>query len=368
MKKVLILGIAALALLGCAGNKPADGQTFSIYIEKFSDIANPVALLKQNEIELQKELNKISHAPEDIERIKHLSSGLFDFAKMTERSLPQKTLDTVSAELKAELTKEFQRMIENYSVHGFITAFNPSDSIVYDEAEYKKNNEEAWVQTHSWRKGEYTLMVYKMDRVCNSWRIWDLVIDSLSTTRNYKDQFSSILEEKSFKELIEMVKDKPDKYGNSLEFTLSFYPMDFKIKLDNIKDSVPFAAFSSQPLLIYYYGNHCPHCHTVYPEIRQLANEYEQNGLVFITISVGSKNKEDALQFMELHKEHDTSTPFFFDTEREFGKKFGDEYVPRLYLVFPNGKGIMYIDAYSEGLKGVRADLDKLFGIMKSQE
>jgi hypothetical protein len=28
---------------------------------------------------------------------------------------------------------------------------------------------------------------------------------------------------------------------------------------------------------------------------------------------------------MELHKEHDTSTPFFFDTEREFGKKFGDE-------------------------------------------
>jgi hypothetical protein len=41
--------------------------------------------------------------------------------------------------------------------------------------------------------------------------------------------------------------------------------------------------------------------------------------------------------------------------------------VPRLYLVFPNGKGIMYIDAHSEGLKGVRADLNKLFGVVETQ-
>jgi len=175
---------------------------------------DPVALLKQNDLELQKELKKKSHTAKDIERIKYLSSGLFDFAKMAERSLPKKTLDTASANLKAEFSKEFQRMVENSSVHRFkTTTFTPPDSTVYEEPKYRKNNEEVWVSIHSWSKGKDMLMVYKMDKEGNSWRVWDLVIDDLSTTRNYQDQFKSILETKSFKELIQTVKDKADEYA-----------------------------------------------------------------------------------------------------------------------------------------------------------
>ncbi len=175
---------------------------------------DPVVLLKQNDTELQKELKKKAHTQKDIERIKYLSSGLFDFAKMAERSLPKKTLDTAPAELKAEFAKEFQRMIENSSVHKFkTTKFTPPDSTVYEEPKYKKNGEEVWVSIHSWDKGKDMLMVYKMDKEGDSWRVWDLVIDDLSTTRNYQDQFKSILETKSFKELIKTVKDKADEYA-----------------------------------------------------------------------------------------------------------------------------------------------------------
>jgi phospholipid transport system substrate-binding protein len=175
---------------------------------------DPVALLRQNDLELQKELKKKSHTAKDIERIKYLSSGLFDFAKMAERSLPKKTLDTASAAAKAEFAKEFQRMVENSSVHRFkTTTFTPPDSTVYEEPKYRKNNEEVWVSIHSWSKGKDMLMVYKMDKEGNSWRVWDLVIDDLSTTRNYQDQFKSILETKSFKELIKTVKDKADEYA-----------------------------------------------------------------------------------------------------------------------------------------------------------
>ncbi len=175
---------------------------------------DPVALLKQNDIELQKELKKKAHTPKDIERIKFLSSGLFDFAKMAERSLPKKTLDTASAELKAEFSKEFQRMVENSSVNKFKnTTFTSSDSTIYEEAKYRKEGAEVWVSIHSWSKGKDMLMVYKMDKEGDSWRVWDLVIDDLSTTRNYQDQFKSILETKSFKELIKTVKDKADEYA-----------------------------------------------------------------------------------------------------------------------------------------------------------
>jgi len=175
---------------------------------------DPVALLKQNDVELQKELKKKNHSAKEIERIKFLSSGLFDFARMAERSLPKKTLDTVSAELKAEFAKEFQRMVENSSVNKFKnTTFTPSDSTVYDAPKYKKDGAEVEVSIHSWSKGKDMLMVYKMEKAGESWRVWDLVIDDLSTTRNYQDQFKSILETKSFKELIKTVKEKADEYA-----------------------------------------------------------------------------------------------------------------------------------------------------------
>jgi phospholipid transport system substrate-binding protein len=175
---------------------------------------DPIALLKQNDVELQKELKKKSHTAKDIERIKFLSSGLFDFAKMAERSLPKKTLDTAAAAQKAEFAKEFRRMVENSSVNKFKTSkFTPPDSTVYEEPKYKKDGEEVWVSIHSWNKGKDMLMVYKMDKEGDSWRVWDLVIDDLSTTRNYQDQFKSILETKTFKELIKTVKDKADEYA-----------------------------------------------------------------------------------------------------------------------------------------------------------
>ena len=175
---------------------------------------DPVALLKQNDIELQKELKKKSRTAKDVERLKYLSSGLFNFEKMAERSLPKKTLESISAAEKAEFAKEFQRMIENSSVDKFKnTTFSSSDSTVYEEPKYRKNGAEVWVSIHSWSKGKDMLMVYKMDKEGNSWRVWDLVIDDLSTTRNYQDQFKSILETKSFAELIKTVKDKADEYA-----------------------------------------------------------------------------------------------------------------------------------------------------------
>jgi len=183
-------------------------------VSLFAAQQDPVALLKQNDVELQKELKKKNHTAKEIERIKFLSSGLFDFAKMAERSLPKKTLDTVSAELKAEFAKEFQRMVENSSVNKFKNSTMTSpDSTVYDQPKYKKDGAEVEVSIHSWSKGKDMLMVYKMEKSGESWRVWDLVIDDLSTTRNYQDQFKSILETKSFKELIKTVKDKADEYA-----------------------------------------------------------------------------------------------------------------------------------------------------------
>jgi len=139
--------------------------------------------------------------------------------------------------------------------------------------------------------------------------------------------------------------------------------MDFGIKLTGIKDAnMPFSVFSSRPLMIYYFSPFCPHCQRSYGGIQQVAKEYEQKGLMSIAVSIGSVGKRDILMFME---ERNASIPFFQDTEQDFSKKYGDGYVPRLYLVSPDGKVVRYTSLENENLKEIKADIEKLLGLGK---
>ncbi|GBU24043.1 hypothetical protein R83H12_00664 [Fibrobacteria bacterium R8-3-H12] len=139
--------------------------------------------------------------------------------------------------------------------------------------------------------------------------------------------------------------------------------MDFGIKLTGIKDAnMPFSVFSSRPLMIYYFSPFCPHCQRSYGGIQQVAKEYEQKGLASIAVSIGSVGKRDILMFME---ERNASIPFFQDTEQDFSKKYGDGYVPRLYLVSSDGKVVRYTSVENENLKEIKADIEKLLGLGK---
>ena len=113
--------------------------------------------------------------------------------------------------------------------------------------------------------------------------------------------------------------------------------MDFNIQLVSINSEKPFSEFNNKLLMIYYMSPLCPHCQEGYSGIQQIAKKYEPRGLASIAIALG--NKSDILKFIE---EYEASIPFFQDSERAFIKKYGDNYVPKHYLVFPNGKTVLY--------------------------
>jgi len=139
--------------------------------------------------------------------------------------------------------------------------------------------------------------------------------------------------------------------------------MDFGIKLTGIKDAnMPFSVFSSRPLMIYYFSPFCPHCQRSYGGVQMVAKEYEQKGLASIAVSIGSVGKRDILMFME---ERNASIPFFQDTDQDFSKKYGDGYVPRLYLVSSDGKVVRYTSVENENLKEIKAEIEKLLGLTK---
>ncbi len=170
--------------------------------------ADPVLAISKNDKELQTLLKKKNLAKKDGERVKNLLSGVFNFGLLAEKSLPKETWNALDKASRENFAAEFQRMVRNSSAKRL--EMYRTDSTVYDAPKMKKNNTEANVTAHLWYKGKESVLVYKMTLVDGDWKAWDLVIDDLSTARNYKEQFATILQTKSFADLLEIIKKKAD--------------------------------------------------------------------------------------------------------------------------------------------------------------
>ncbi len=168
---------------------------------------DPVAAIKKKDGELQALLKKSNHTAKEKERVKDLLSESFDFEMLAKKSLSAKDWDAQDAAAQEKFVTEFKRMVRNSSARRL--ELYRADSTIYEPAKMKKEGE-ARVVAHLWNKGKEAVLEYKMSQVNGKWIAWDLVIDDLSTARNYKDQFSQILKTKSFADLIDIISKKAD--------------------------------------------------------------------------------------------------------------------------------------------------------------
>ena len=168
---------------------------------------DPVAAIKKKDGELQALLKKSNHTAKEKERVKDLLSDSFDFEMLAKKSLSAKDWDAQDAASQEKFVTEFKRMVRNSSAKRL--ELYRADSTIYEPAKMKKEGE-ARVVAHLWNKGKEAVLEYKMTQVNGKWMAWDLVIDDLSTARNYKDQFSQILKTKSFADLIDIISKKAD--------------------------------------------------------------------------------------------------------------------------------------------------------------
>ena len=169
--------------------------------------ADPVTVIKKKDAELQTLLKKSNRSAKETERVKSLLNDSFDFALLAKKSLSTKDWDAQDEASRNKFVSEFQRMVRNSSAKRL--ELYRADSTIYEPAKMKGTNE-ARVTAHLWNKGKESVLEYKMSLVDGTWKAWDLVIDDLSTARNYKDQFSQILKTKSVAELIDIISKKAD--------------------------------------------------------------------------------------------------------------------------------------------------------------
>ncbi len=193
----------AAALILVAGTVSAGEVASKGSAEKGSEAADPVALIRAKDTELQKMLRE-KKTEGHREKLKQLINGIFDFAELGKRALGRQVWDEASETQRTEFVQAFQAMVENSSLKK-LDAYR-SDSTRYDPAEGDEDRME--VTAHVWNKGTESIVVYKLRATDGSWKAWDLVIDDLSTARNYNEQFRKILEKHGLDELIARLKKK----------------------------------------------------------------------------------------------------------------------------------------------------------------
>lgn len=135
--------------------------------------------------------------------------------------------------------------------------------------------------------------------------------------------------------------------------------MNFKVKASGITvKSEDLSDFAGKPLLMFYFSATCGHCAHAAPQILEIAKEFAQKGLTTVSIASGGNNKPGIRRFIDDAK-FDETISVVWDESRQFGELYSDGYVPKVYLVNPNGTYKQYaaFEKEKEDLKKEIAEL-----------
>jgi phospholipid transport system substrate-binding protein len=163
---------------------------------------DPVAEIQKKDGALQDYLakNKGTLTKVQQDSLKYLINGIFEFSELGKRSLG-KNWETLSKPQQDSFIAVFKRMVENTSIKRL-------ENYRSDSARYTLvgTGEKTIVKGVVWSKGKSSKVEYKLLQVNGRWRAWDLVLNDLSTLKNYREQFQSIIAKEKFEGLMKRLR------------------------------------------------------------------------------------------------------------------------------------------------------------------
>ena len=164
--------------------------------------------------------------------------------------------------------------------------------------------------------------------------------DSLKAVGDrYNEKMKNIREEMMKKQQAEEEKLKAEVAGLRGDTLANGMPakMNFSVKASGITvKGENLSAFAGKPLLMFYFSATCGHCAHAAPQILEIAKEFAPKGLTTVAIASGGNNKPGIRRFIDDAK-FDETISVMWDEARQFGELYSDGYVPKVYLVNPDG-------------------------------
>jgi phospholipid transport system substrate-binding protein len=128
----------------------------------------------------------------------------FDFPEMAKRSLGP-YWSRRSPQEQQEFVKLFTDLLESSYVDK-IEGYN-GEKVLYTREQVDGDNAEVFTKVLT-KKGEEFSINYKLHRVGNEWKVYDVVVEDISLVNNYRSQFNRILANASFDELLKKLQQK----------------------------------------------------------------------------------------------------------------------------------------------------------------
>ena len=160
----------------------------------------PIAFLKSHDAVVQGILVATPdtlHEAEQ-EKIKTHINAAFDFPELSRLALGEHWEQRTAGE-RAHFTETFSGIISEQNFDSFLRYYREGN-ITYQSETIE--NDKAVVTAAVPLKREQVEIVYKMHLVQNAWRVYDLVIDGVSTAEGNRRRYARYIEKKSYKRLI----------------------------------------------------------------------------------------------------------------------------------------------------------------------
>ncbi|MDO4947848.1 FKBP-type peptidyl-prolyl cis-trans isomerase N-terminal domain-containing protein [Fibrobacter sp. UWH1] len=124
--------------------------------------------------------------------------------------------------------------------------------------------------------------------------------------------------------------------------------MNYKVPVTGVTGkSTDLSDIAGKSALVFYFSATCGHCQHAAPQILDIAKEFASTGLTTLAVASGGNNKVGIRKFMDNAK-WDETINVVWDETREFGELYSDGYVPKVYLVNPDGTYKLYGSFESE--------------------
>ena len=183
-----VVGLLALALRASAG-APTD--------QVRGTVENIAAILKSPSLKTDAKKN------ERREQLRQAIFSRFDFTEMAKRSLGSHWRKLSPPE-QEEFARLFTDLLERAYIDQ-IEAYNDEKFVYVKES---VDQDFAEVQSRIMTaKGEYSLN-YRLQNVGGEWKVYDVVVENISLVNNYRSQFSRIVANQSYEELVRRMRDK----------------------------------------------------------------------------------------------------------------------------------------------------------------
>jgi phospholipid transport system substrate-binding protein len=141
-----------------------------------------------------------------VEKLKAVAQDRFDWEEIAKRSLGLYWKDRSDAE-----KVEFTALLKNLLLNSYLTKIVDNyagQSVIFDKEIIEEDNR-AQVESRIVNKADKSIVIgARLMKKGDRWMVYDLIIEGVSSLKNYRAQFYDIIRHSSFSDLLQRLRDK----------------------------------------------------------------------------------------------------------------------------------------------------------------